>query len=248
MHEQVGPLLIGNVRDVSSARAAEKAGFAALGTSSAAMAASLGYPDGEQMSFSELSHLVKRIRDSVSLPLSVDMEAGYGSESEEIAGNIRELTTSGVVGINLEDSLSNGNRELRPVHQFAKLLRSVREVLRAMKIEVFVNVRSDAFLLGHSTPLAESLLRIKEYEKAGADGIFLPGLVDPSGIKNAVSSTALPLNLMCMPNLPDFSQLQELGVKRISMGNFLFEKSAKALEVSLAEIHRSNSFHSIFNP
>ena len=247
LHHQDKPLLLGNVWNVQSVRAFEKSGFQALGTSSAAIANSLGYEDGQQLSFGELLYQIERIIKSTSLPLSVDLEGGYGETSQEIVENIRTLHKMGVVGINLEDSkVENGARKLSDGNSFSILLHKITSSLKNENINVFVNVRCDAFLMQHDNALTLAIERIDLYEKAGADGIFLPGISRDDDIRTVVSCTHLPINVMCMPDLPDFEVLARWGVKRISMGNWVFTKIYDTMEKTINQILIQQSFHPLF--
>ncbi|WP_422359791.1 isocitrate lyase/PEP mutase family protein [Reichenbachiella sp.] len=246
LHNQENPLLIANVWDVSSAKVAEHLNFHAIGTSSAAMASLLGYKDGEDLAFEELEFLVKRIAKCTNLPLSVDLESGYSRNPEEIAKNIIALSNLGVEGINIEDSIVKDQRHLLNVDEFSKMLAEVKNLLNQEEVDVFVNVRTDTFLLGCSDSIEESRRRIAIYEQAGADGIFVPCIVQESDIRVIVDSTSLPVNVMCVPNLPNFDQLTELGVKRISMGNFLYDYIYRQLEMKSNEIMNQKSFHALF--
>jgi len=244
LHQQDQALLIGNVWDVPSAKTAEKLNFQAIGTSSAAIATLLGYKDGEEMSFSELEYFVKRISLNTTLPLSVDLESGYSREPEKIANHIQALVAHGVVGINIEDSVVDGNRTLLDPVEFSKTLKQVKANLK--ETDVFINVRVDTFMLLKEDKVSETKKRIQLYEYAGADGIFTPCIEKSADIKEIVSSTHLPLNVMCMPNLPDFKTLNDLGVKRISMGNFLFDQMYNQYGKSINDVVVQNSFKSIF--
>lgn len=247
LHNQTKPLIIGNVWNVQSAKVYEKLNFQAIGTSSAAIAHSLGYEDGEQMPFSDLLFIVERIRKSVSLPVSVDIEFGYGNTAAEIANNIISLEKLGVAGINIEDSLiENGERKLKDNLQFSQLLQEVKSILTQQGISIFINVRCDAFLLDIPNTLQVAMERIKKYEHAGSDGIFLPCITKESDIATLVLQTKLPLNVMCMPDLPNFETLEKLGVKRISMGNFLNGYAYTSLENMTKKILTEQSFNPLF--
>jgi 2-methylisocitrate lyase-like PEP mutase family enzyme len=247
LHNQTKPLIIGNVWNVQSAKVYEKLNFQAIGTSSAAIAHSLGYEDGEQMPFSDLLFIVERIRKSVSLPVSVDIEFGYGNTAAEIAKNIISLEKLGVAGINIEDSLiENGERKPKDNLQFSQLLQEVKSILTQQGISIFINVRCDAFLLNIPNTLQVAMERIKKYEQAGADGIFLPCITKESDIATLVLQTKLPLNVMCMPDLPNFETLEKLGVKRISMGNFLNGYAYTSLENLTKKILTEQSFNPLF--
>ncbi|MBX2946077.1 MAG: isocitrate lyase/phosphoenolpyruvate mutase family protein [Cyclobacteriaceae bacterium] len=247
LHQQTKPLIIGNVWNVQSAKVYEKLNFQAIGTSSAAIAHSLGYEDGEQMPFSDLLFIVGKIIKSITLPLSVDIEFGYGNTATEIATNIIALDKLGIVGINIEDSfIENGERKLKDSLQFSLLLREVNSILKQKGISLFINVRCDAFLLNIPNTLQVATERVKNYEQSGADGIFLPFITKESDISAMVTETDLPLNVMCMPELPNFERLEALGVKRISMGNFLNGYAYSSLENRTSKILGEQSFKSLF--
>ena len=246
LHHQDEPLLICNVWDVPSAKTAEKLNFKAIATSSAAMARLLGYKDGEGMSFSDLLFLVERIASNTKLPLSVDLESGYSHDPEQIVNHITKLAESGVTGINLEDSTVAEGRKLTDAHEFSDKLRAIKNGLDKNDIDIFINVRTDPFLLGLADAVEETKKRIHLYETSGADGIFTPCIERTADIEQIVDCTRLPVNVMCMPALPDFNTLKELGVKRISMGNFLFDKMYTQFGQMLSGIIEEQSFKPIF--
>ena len=247
LHSQTQPLIIGNVWNVQSAKVCEKLNFQAIGTSSAAIANSLGYEDGEQMPFLDLLFIVERIRKNVAIPLSVDIEFGYGKTATEIATNIVSLEKLGVVGINIEDSfLENGERKLKEGLQFSQLLQETKNILTQQEISIFINVRCDAFLLNIPNALQIASERILMYEKAGADGIFLPCITQESDISKIILQIKTPLNVMCMPQLPIFEKLKKIGVKRISAGNFLNNFAYTSLEKMTTKILTEQSFNALF--
>lgn len=246
LHKMESPLLLANVWDVQSSKIAEKLNYQAIGTSSSAISTSLGYDDGERMKFSELEFIVKRIVKNTILPLSVDIESGYSRNPNVISDNIRRLIDLGVQGFNIEDSIVEEERRLLNAGDFAKTLSKVTGILQRENPEIFINVRTDAFLLAHPDAVNETISRIRIYEDSGANGIFTPGIENLSDIEKIVSFTDLPINVMCMPNLPDFDQLTKAGVKRISMGNFLFDQMYNQFEVMLEKVNLNNSFKTIF--
>ena len=247
LHQQSKPLLLGNVWNVQSAKLFEKLDFRAIGTSSAAIAHSLGYDDGQQLPFSELLYMVDRIIKNTNLQLTVDLEHGYGITAAEIAANIRQLHKMGIAGINIEDSMvGKGERKLVDSKQLATLLKTISSSLNDSDTRLFINARCDAFLLGLSDAASKAKQRIKLYEQNGADGIFLPGICDVDDIRSAVVQTSLPINVMCVPKLPDFETLAAIGVKRISMGNFMNEKLYRNMEETVSAIIAQQSFQSLF--
>ncbi|WED28498.1 isocitrate lyase/phosphoenolpyruvate mutase family protein [Vibrio sp. DW001] len=246
LHNQNTPLLLCNVWDVSSAKIAESLGYQAIGTSSAAIATHLGYNDGENMLFQDLYQVVSRISANTTLPLTVDIEAGYNRNPSEVYGYIQSLLDLGIVGINIEDSIVEEERKLVDATEFAKLIVYLKDRLKEGGRKFFINVRTDTFLLNVSEALLETEKRIKLYDEAGADGIFVPCVTKEMDIQTLVKKTKLPINVMCMPELPDFSKLKDLGVRRISMGNFLFDKIIKDLQANLSSIQNNQSFESVF--
>ncbi len=246
LHNQEKPLLIGNVWDVPSAKTAEKLNFQAIGTSSSAIASILGYNDGEEMEFLELEYFVKRIALNSKLPLSVDLESGYSREPKEIFNHIKRLAKLGVVGINIEDSVVNEKRELLDANSFAITLKEIKGLLEKENINIFLNVRTDTFILLKENRIEETKKRIELYEKAGANGIFLPCIESKPDIQEIINHTSLPINVMCMSNLPNFEVLKNLGVKRISMGNFIFDKMYNQFEETSQNVLKQQSFNSIF--
>lgn len=248
LHEGSEPLILGNVWNVQSARLVESMNYKALGTSSAAIASSLGYSDGQQMSIQELFLIVGRILDNSHLPLSVDLEHGYGENVKQIADIIEELHNMGVAGINLEDSyLQDGIRVQQEVNAYNQFLEKLVSELQHRRVEIFVNIRIDSFLINQDNAITEIEKRIKSFQKDGIHGIFIPGIVKQADIEQVVAWSALPVNVMCFPGLPTFAELSACGVKRISMGNFLYEKVYKAGADFLHTIQQEQSFISMIS-
>ncbi|GEN66107.1 isocitrate lyase/PEP mutase family protein [Chryseobacterium rhizosphaerae] len=247
LHQGEEPLLLGNVWNVQSARIYEKLGYKALATSSSAVALSLGYEDGEEMSFEEYFYIIKRIKESVSIPLSVDLESGYGNTAGIVTSNILKLLDIGIAGINLEDTyVVDGIRQLLDREAFAEKLKDIFSTLKERRGNVFINIRTDPFLLGMENALEETLKRVKLFEELKADGVFVPCISDENDIKTVVSATRLPLNVMAVPGLPDFSVLKKLGVRRMTSGAFLNRYIYKQLEVMSEDITNNKSFTSLF--
>lgn len=246
LHNQNSPFILGNVHDAHSALIYEKLGFNAIGTSSAAIATSLGLEDGERMSFSELTSVVEQITSKTNLPLTVDIEGGYSSDVDDICNNIRTLAMFGVVGINLEDSVVSEERKIENKNDFANKIEQLKSFITRKNIQIFVNIRTDFYIMGLADPFKNTLERIKLYENAGADGIFVPCLTDKTEIKKIVNTIKLPLNVMTMPGFPDYQSLTEIGVKRISMGPFAYNKMMSIFEKNAQKIITSNDFDSLF--
>lgn len=221
LHKAPEPLLLGNIWDVYSAQLFEAQGYAAIGTSSLAVAKAWGYDDGEKISFDALLQLARRVTTVVRIPFTVDLEGGYSRNVNEILENIQKLCDAGVAGINLEDSVAG---QLQSSEAFQRVLSAIADDLSRRNLKVFINARTDGFLFGLPAALTETLARIKAYAHTGIHGVFVPGITATADIEAVVKATDLPINVMCIPGLTDFKTLASLGVKRISMGPFLFNK------------------------
>ena len=251
LHEQDNILHIGNVWDAHSALEFEKMDYRAIGTSSAAIADNLGYEDGEQMSYGELLNIVRDILKKISIPLTVDIEGGFSRNAENIVQNINQLSELGVVGINFEDSFVNdqGERQIIDSSEFSNSIKSIKQELTRNGNYIFMNVRTDFFLMGLNNSLEETIVRAKKYQESGADGLFIPCVVNESDIERLVESVSIPINIMAMPNLPSFSRLKELGVKRLSSGPFIYQKYKKdhtSINEQLSALEKKQSFSPLF--
>lgn len=246
LHHAPDLLVLPNAWDAKSALLFQEKAFPAVATSSAAVAASLGYEDGEKMPLEDYLFVIKRILASVKIPVSVDFEMGYGKTQAAILANLLKLYELGVVGINLEDStIENGKRTLQNGNAFADTIAYLKNKLNAEGAALFFNIRCDTYLLNLKNKQEESTLRLPLYEAAGADGIFLPCITQEADIVDALKSTQLPLNVMCIPGLPDFVTLQKLGVKRASMGPFFLNKTYQKATELLQKLAEQQSFSAL---
>jgi 2-methylisocitrate lyase-like PEP mutase family enzyme len=221
LHQGPRILLLANAWDVASARIVEHAGFPAIATSSAAVANSLGYPDGERISREEMLEVVRRIAAKVSVPVSADLEAGYGESAGEIAKTARALIEAGAVGLNLEDSLQEA--ALIPVEQHVEKIKRIREEGERVGVHVVINARSDVYLAGIGDParrVDQTLQRISAYRDAGADSLFVPGVYDAETIGQLAKASPGPLNVLANPASPPIQEMERLGVRRLSFGSW----------------------------
>lgn len=213
-------LVLPNAWDVMSARIVEEAGARAIATTSAGVAWSLGRPDGEGLTRDEMLAAVRRIARAVRVPVTADVEGGYGSGTpDDVAATARGVIEAGAVGINLEDS--SGPRELYPVERQAARIAAARSAATDMGVALFVNARTDAFL--HQVGAVEgrfdeTVRRARAYVAAGADGIFVPGVVDAETIRRLAEAVGAPLNVMAGPGAPSTAELRALGAARVSVG------------------------------
>ncbi|GAB0101559.1 isocitrate lyase/phosphoenolpyruvate mutase family protein [Nocardia sp. JMUB6875] len=225
LHHGGKPLVLPNAWDFGSAAMLAEAGFPAIGTTSLGVAATAGLPDGTAATRDETLALARRL-GRLSIPVTVDVEGGFSTDPAEVAEFCAELVAMGIAGINLEDSRSNA--ELADPQAHGALIAAVK----ARVPELFINARTDTYWLDID---AESTLdRVLHYEKCGADGIFVPGITDPEGIRALTSALTAPLNLLFSPTGPTVAELAELGVRRISTGSLLY-RAALGAAVHTAE-------------
>lgn len=244
LHYQSTPLLLGNSWDVASAKLLAAKGFKAIATSSAAVAITYGYEDGQHMPFDLLLETAVRIKKNINLPLSVDMERGYADTIPDILQNIERLVEAGIVGINIEDSVEE--RKLKSMESFQKTIDAIANHLEKKNMQLFINARTDPYVVKLPNALEESLKRIKAYEAAGASGIFVPFVTDINDIKLITVATSLPVNVVSFKNLPSFKALTEAGVKRISLGSSLFRAMQRDLEKRVDSLLNERSVDSLF--
>jgi len=235
LHKGPGLLLLANCWDAGSARVLENLGAPALATTSAGLSWSNGYPDGDALPTDRLVASVRAIVRAIKVPLTVDIESGYSGDPAAVAETVAALMDAGAVGINLEDG--SGPPEL-----LAAKIERVKQRAAQAGVDLFVNARTDVYLRGlvpEPARVEESLARARRYRGAGADGIFVPKVVDAGEIKAIASSIDLPLNVLAWPKLPPASELPALGVRRLSSGSALaqlaFGRTAAAATAFLRE-------------
>ncbi|MEZ5460776.1 isocitrate lyase/phosphoenolpyruvate mutase family protein [Dokdonella sp.] len=234
LHVAGNPLVIFNIWDAGSARAVIAGGARAVGTGSWSVAAAHGYDDGEQVPFEFVIQNLQRIVAATELPVTIDLESGYGEKPDHVRRSIARVIEAGAVGCNLEDSFPENGR-LREPADAARRVASARAGVESAGIPFFINARTDEFLQAPREAHDLGLLRLalergRAYAAAGADGLFIPGLVDPGLIERAARESSLPLNVMKSAASPRLSQLAELGVARISHGPGPYRMMMKALE------------------
>jgi len=214
-------LVLPNAWDVPSARVFEDAGFPAIATSSAALAISVCYPDGEKIRKEELFSVVKKIAGVLSVPLSVDIESGFGASIDSLTDTIRRVIEAGAVGINIEDISDFEKKTLLPVEKQVERIRAVRTASDSLGIPLLMNARTDAYRFGTGDERARldaAIRRERAYEAAGADCLYPIGLTDRESILTFVKAVNKPMNIMARKGTPTITELQEMGVKRLSLG------------------------------
>lgn len=223
LHEDASVLVLPNAWDAVSAKLFEKEGFKAVGTTSAGISSSLGYPDGERMSLEENISVVRCIVRAVDLPVSVDIEAGYADTTEGVVRSAREVLKAGAVGLNLEDGTGDPARPLFDLPVMKERVRAIREMTVVEEVPLVLNARTDVYLLpGEKSEkdLKHAVERGNAYREAGADCIFVPDLgdLDKESIARLVREIEAPLNIIAGATTPPIPELREIGVSRLSLG------------------------------
>jgi len=219
MHAPGAPLVLPNAWDAMSARIVAASGARAIATTSAGVAWSLGCRDGNELTREHALDAVRAIAASVSLPLTADVERGYGDTPSDVAVTIASCVDAGVSGVNLEDSL-------RPIDEHAERIAAARAAADDAGMPLFINARIDTHRLGDIGSAAwmeETVARAAAYARAGASGIFVLGALRADAITTLVNATTLPLNVAFGPGTLPISELTKAGASRISAGSSIAE-------------------------
>ncbi|MEV5837774.1 isocitrate lyase/phosphoenolpyruvate mutase family protein [Nocardia sp. NPDC052112] len=226
LHHRADPLVLPNAWDFGSAAVLAAEGFAAIGTTSLGVAVAAGLTDGAGVTGDETLMLATRLA-RLPVPVTVDIEGGFRADSEAVADYVAQLADLGIAGVNLED----GRADIAladPGHQ-AELIAAIKSAAP----ELFINARIDTYWLRLEQD--STLARAAEYVRAGADGIFVPGVTDPAEIGRIVAAVPLPINMLYSAAGPSIAELAALGVRRISTGSLLY----RAALAGIVEIARA---------
>lgn len=246
LHSGDEMLVLVNAWDAASAKLFEQAGSSAIATTSAGMAWTLGYSDGEQIPPRELLDACARICRVVTVPVSVDFERGYGRTPAEVSETVRALLDLGVVGINIEDGLTPGTMELASPNAMAENISAIRAVAEAVGVRLFINARTDVYFASAGDPAAryeEALRRAQIYIAAGADGVFAPGLGKLEEITQLTQALSRPLNIYAgYAGAPPVATLRNAGVRRVSLGCGPFQAALALTRRMANEIFQKGSY------
>lgn len=230
LHKGRDLLVLPNVWNPIGARVLVAKGYPAVATASAALSASLGYEDGEKIRRSTLMEFLGRIARSVDVPVTADIETGYGDSLAELEETVHQVIDAGIVGINIEDSIEEGG-SLRSVVEQCQRISIVRQVADRRNLHLVINARVDCFL-SFSFPdktkaLDEVVVRAKAYSEAGADCIYPIGPGDEGTVRFLRNQIQDPINILASPTAAPLSTLQAIGVNRVSFGPFVFRACLK---------------------
>ena len=245
LHAGPSVLVLANVWDAASARLVEDAGFRAIATSSAGVAFALGYPDGERIARAEMLDMVRRVARVVKVPVTADVEAGYGSTVEAAAETARGVAGAGAVGMNLEDARDG---RLLPLELHVQRIRAARAAAEATGVPLVINARTDVFgvdEIAETQRPAEAVRRANAYLRAGADCAFVPFVSNRNLLGLLAREIQGPLNVLGTPDTPPVAELERLGVRRVSVGGGLARAAyGRARRVAL-EIKEKGTFEAL---
>ncbi|MGW5122936.1 isocitrate lyase/PEP mutase family protein [Streptomyces sp. NPDC004069] len=238
LHTSAAPLALANAWDVASARVIESAGAAAIATTSAGVAWSLGAPDGDVLGRDQALGLISRVAAAVAVPVTADIGGGYGHSAADVAETITGVLAAGAAGVNIEDGS-------RAPAEFVTRLAAARRTADRAGVEFFLNARVDTYLLGLGDPdtrLEETLARARLYVDAGADGVFVPGVTDSATIAALAEGISVPLNVMAGPGAPSVAELGALGVARVSVGSGVAQAAYAAARRAARELFDTGGY------
>jgi 2-methylisocitrate lyase-like PEP mutase family enzyme len=222
LHRGPRILVLANAWDVASARVMEDLGYPAIATTSAGVAASLGYPDGQLISRDEMLDVVERIAKAVRVPVTADIEAGYGLTPADMAETAKAVINAGAVGMNLEDVTGTDESSLVELGLQIKKIQAIREAGASSGVPLVLNARTDVYLLPigpAETRFDRTVERLRAYRQAGADCLFAPGVYDAETIAKLVKALGAPLNILMNAAAPSIRELEKMGVARVSAGS-----------------------------
>ncbi|HEY6336072.1 MAG TPA: isocitrate lyase/phosphoenolpyruvate mutase family protein [Alphaproteobacteria bacterium] len=238
-------LLLPNAWDVASAVMLVRAGFSAIATTSSGVAASLGYPDGQRISRAEMADAVRRIAGHVDVPVSADMEGGYGLNPDAVAETVRATLQAGAVGANIEDSIDDPKSPLIEFSLAVDRIRAAREAASEAGIPFVVNARTDPYMSPGDKGAAafdEAVRRGNAFRKAGADCIFVPGVVDRDLIARLINAINAPVNILGGFKTPPIPVLESLGVRRVTVGGGLQRATMGLVQRAAEELRNAGTF------
>jgi 2-methylisocitrate lyase-like PEP mutase family enzyme len=254
-HHEKEILVLLNSWDIGSSKLIEACGYKAIATTSMGIAASLGYPDCQIIKLPEMINAITAIVNNVQAPVTVDIEAGYGKNSEEIVNSLKKIIATGIVGINIEDSI-NMSPALIDEMEFCERISAIRALSDSLGFHLVINARTDSFYTGAGSAqqkLTESIRRGNKYREAGADCIFVQPVWEKETIATLVKEINAPVNILANPGIgagilpPSVSELQELGVARLSLGSSLMKATLALMKKVADELSQKGTYNTLMN-
>jgi len=242
-------LVLPNAWDVASARVLEELGFPAIATTSAGVAFALGYPDGQRISREDMLDVVGRVARAVRVPVTADMEAGYGTTPKDMAETAKAIVAAGAVGLNLEDVTGDTESTQVETKLQSEKIRAIRDTSAALGVPLVINARTDVYLMPigpEATRFDRTVERLRAYRAAGADCLFAPGVSDRGLIEKLVKAVAAPLNILVTPGCPSIPELETLGVRRASIGSGVMRSTLGLVRRIGKELLEKGTYSTVF--
>ncbi len=243
-------LALPNAWDAVSARILEEAGYPAIATSSAAIAFSLGYPDGQRISRDEMLEAVARIARAVRVPVTADMESGYGTTAKDMVETAKAVIAAGAIGMNLEDVTGDDESSQVDLALQMEKIRAIRDTASSAGVPLVLNARTDSYLMpiGEAgTRFERTVERLRAYRQAGADCVFAPGVSDRETIAKLVKAIAAPLNILISAGCPSLAELEKIGVARASAGSAVMRATLGLVRRIAKELKEKGTHDSLFD-
>lgn len=250
MHHAPPLLILPNAWDAVTARLFVKAGARAIATTSAGMAATLGYADGQQVPRESMMEAIARIARVVDVPVTADIESGYAASPKDLGDSIRVVINAGAIGFNLEDATGDFSQPLFAVEQQTERIRAAREAADNMNVCLVINARTDVYLAKVGEPanrLAETVRRLNAYREAGADCLFVPGVTDIPTLTQLVRSVPGPLNVLAGPGMPPVADLQRIGIARLSVGSAIMRATLALARDAADELLQKGTYNTFLD-
>jgi len=250
LHHGPRMLVLANAWDVVSARILEECGHPAIATSSAAVAFSRGYPDGQRIPREEMLDVVARIARAVRVPVTADLEAGYGTTAKDMAETVKAAIEAGAIGMNLEDVTGDDESSHVALPLQAEKIRAIRETAKSLGVPFVLNARTDVYLIPigpEATRFERTVERLRAYRDAGADCLFAPGIYDRETIAKLVKAVPAPINILMQPQCPSLGELEKIGVARVSAGSMLMRAALRVVQRVGKEMLESRSCETLFD-
>ena len=245
MHHAPPLLILPNAWDAVTARLFVKAGARAIATTSAGIAASLGYADGQNVPRELMVEAIARIARVVDVPVTADVESGYADSSKGVGESIRAVIKAGAVGVNLEDSTGDPSQPLFALEQQIERIQAAREAADNANVPVVINARTDVYLANVgdvASRFGETLRRLNAYREAGADCLFVPGVTDMPTLTLLVHSVQGPLNVLVGPGMPSVADLQRIGIARLSVGSGIMRATLAVARDAAEELLQKGTY------
>ena len=250
MHQAPPILILPNAWDAVTARLFVKAGARAIATTSAGIAATLGYADGQNVPRELMLEAIARIARVVDVPVTADIESGYAPSPKDLGETIRAVINAGAIGFNLEDATGDASQPLVALEQQIERIRAAREAGDNADVPVVINARTDVYLERVGEPasrFAETARRLNAYSEAGADCLFVPGVTDMAVVAQLVRSVSAPLNVLAGPGMPPVADLQRIGIARLSVGSGIMRATLALARDAADELLQTGTYNTFLD-